>query len=316
MSKELKTGIVSVIIIALFIWGYNFLKGQNIFNPGSRYFYVEFDNISGLNEASIVTINGLKVGEISKITLNNNQEKRGQLIVRFTIENKFRFGKNSTAKIYSAGLMGGQNLSIIPDYSGVEAVSGDYLQGKVEKDLLSSLNDKLTPKITHTMEGVDSLVTGFNQILDLKSRESLNRSILNFEKITVDTKNSLALLNSVLKNSKENIESSAKNAKKITENFSKISENLANSNLSKTVKKLETTLTNVNIVLTDIKQGNGTLGKLMKDETMYTNLTNASKELEELLREIKLNPKRFVHFSLFGKKSEPYTNNSKDIKTN
>ncbi|HAO14198.1 MAG TPA: MCE family protein [Tenacibaculum sp.] len=316
MSKELKTGIVSVIIIALFIWGYNFLKGQNIFNPGSRYFYVEFDNISGLNEASIVTINGLKVGKISKITLNNNQEKRGQLIVRFTIENKFRFGKNSTAKIYSAGLMGGQNLSIIPDYSGVEAVSGDYLQGKVEKDLLSSLNDKLTPKITHTMEGVDSLVTGFNQILDLKSRESLNRSILNFEKITVDTKNSLALLNSVLKNSKENIESSAKNAKKITENFSKISENLANSNLSKTVKKLETTLTNVNIVLTDIKQGNGTLGKLMKDETMYTNLTNASKELEELLREIKLNPKRFVHFSLFGKKSEPYTNNSKDIKTN
>ncbi|HBI40282.1 MAG TPA: MCE family protein, partial [Tenacibaculum sp.] len=310
------TGIVSVIIIALFIWGYNFLKGQNIFNPGSRYFYVEFDNISGLNEASIVTINGLKVGEISKITLNNNQEKRGQLIVRFTIENKFRFGKNSTAKIYSAGLMGGQNLSIIPDYSGVEAVSGDYLQGKVEKDILSSLNDKLTPKITHTMEGVDSLVTGFNQILDLKSRESLNRSILNFEKITVDTKNSLALLNSVLKNSKENIESSAKNAKKITENFSKISENLANSNLSKTVKKLETTLTNVNIVLTDIKQGNGTLGKLMKDETMYTNLTNASKELEELLREIKLNPKRFVHFSLFGKKSEPYTNNSKDIKTN
>lgn len=316
MSKELKTGIVSVIIIALFIWGYNFLKGQNIFNPGSRYFYVEFDNISGLNEASIVTINGLKVGKISKITLNNNQEKRGQLIVRFTIENKFRFGKNSTAKIYSAGLMGGQNLSIIPDYSGVEAVSGDYLQGKVEKDILSSLNDKLTPKITHTMEGVDSLVTGFNQILDLKSRESLNRSILNFEKITVDTKNSLALLNSVLKNSKENIESSAKNAKKITENFSKISENLANSNLSKTVKKLETTLTNVNIVLTDIKQGNGTLGKLMKDETMYTNLTNASKELEELLREIKLNPKRFVHFSLFGKKSEPYTNNSKDIKTN
>ncbi|WP_440880565.1 MlaD family protein [Tenacibaculum sp. C7A-26P2] len=316
MSKELKTGIVSVIIIALFIWGYNFLKGQNIFNPGSRYFYVEFDNISGLNEASIVTINGLKVGKISKITINNSQEKRGQLIVRFTIENKFRFGKNSTAKIYSAGLMGGQNLSIIPDYSGEEAVSGDYLQGKVEKDLLSSLNDKLTPKIAHTMEGVDSLVTGFNQILDMKSRESLNRSILNFEKITLDTKNSLTLLNSVIKNSKENIESSAKNAKKITENFSKISENLANSNLSKTVKKLETTLTNVNVVLTDLKQGKGTLGKLMKDETMYMNLTHASKELEELLREIKLNPKRFVHFSLFGKKTEPYTNNSKGIKTN
>ena len=105
------------------------------------------------------------------------------------------------------------------------------------------------------------------------------------------------------------------NAKNITDNFSKISEDLAKANLGETVKKLETTLANVNTLLADIKSGKGTLGKLMTDDKMYTNLTNASKEMEELLREMKLNPKRFVHFSLFGKKAKPYNedNNTNNV---
>ncbi len=315
MSKELKTGIVAVIIIAIFVWGYNFLKGQDLFNPGTRYFYVEFDNISGLNEASIVSINGLKVGKISEIKFNKNPERRGNLVVKLSVENKFSFSKNSIAKIYSAGLMGGQNLAIIPSYEGEEAESGDYLRGEIEKDLIGSLSDKITPRLEHTMDGVDSLVTGFNQVLDYKSRKSLNRTILNFEKTIMDVRSTLASVNSMLKNSKGNIEETVKNTKKITEDFSKVSGDLAKANLGATVKKLETTLTKVNAILADMKSGKGTIGKLMTDKAMYDNLTNASKELEELLREMKLNPKRFVHFSLFGKKAKPYNeeNNGKNV---
>lgn len=306
MSKELKTGIVAIVIIALFVWGYNFLKGQNLFNPSTRYFYAEYDNIGGLNEASIVSINGMKVGKISGINFNPDPEKRGKLIVTISVENGLKFSKNSIAKIYSAGLMGGQNLAIIPVYEGEEAKSGDYLHGEVERDLIGSLSDKLSPKLEHALIEVDSLVAGFNQILDYKSRKSLNRSILNFENTIADVRKTLSSVNSMLDNSKVNIEVTVQNTKKITEDFSKVSEELAKANLGNTVKKLETTLTNVNGLLADMKSGKGTLGKLMTDEKMYTNLTNASKELEELLREMKLNPKRFVHFSLFGKKAKPY----------
>ena len=116
MSKELKTGIVAVVVIALFIWGYNFLKGQDLFSANARHFFVEYNNINGLNEASSVTINGLKVGKVDEIRFNDNPDKKGNLIVKISLDTDFNFSKNSIAKIYSASLMGGQNLAIVPKY--------------------------------------------------------------------------------------------------------------------------------------------------------------------------------------------------------
>ncbi|CAL2085284.1 Phospholipid/cholesterol/gamma-HCH transport system substrate-binding protein [Tenacibaculum sp. 190524A02b] len=315
MSKELKTGIVAVVVISLFIWGYNFLKGQDLFSPNTRHFYVEYDNINGLNQASVVTISGLKVGKVAEINFNSKPNKRGKLVVKILLESNFKFSKNSIAKIYSAGLMGGQNLAIVPDYEGEEAKSGDYLRGTIESDLIASLSDKLSPKIEHTLVGVDSLLVGLNQVLNQRARNSLNRSILGLEGTITDVRKTLTTVNSMLKNSKVNVEVTVENAKKITDNFSKMSEDLAKANLGNTVKKLEETLANVNGLLDGMKKGKGTLGKLVTDDKMYTNLTNASKELEELLREMKLNPKRFVHFSLFGKKAKPYNseNNQNNV---
>ena len=315
MSKELKTGIVAVVVIALFIWGYNFLKGQDLFSANKRYFFVEYNNINGLNEASLVTINGLKVGKVDEIYFNQNPEKKGKLIVKISLETDFNFSKNSIAKIYSASLMGGQNLAIVPKYDGEVAKSGDYLKGEVESDIFSSVGEKLNPiqaKLENVLVGADSLLIGFNQILDKKSRESLNRSILGLEGTVYDVRKTLSSVNSILADNKKNLDSTLRNAKNITDNFSKVSDDLAKANLGESAKKLETTLTNLNALLADMKSGKGTLGKLMTDEKMYTNLTNASKELEELLREMKLNPKRFVHFSLFGKKAKPYNEESNE----
>ncbi|CAM1339961.1 MlaD family protein [Tenacibaculum aestuarii] len=318
MSKELKTGIVAVIVIALFIWGYNFLKGQDLFSANARHFFVEYNNINGLNEASLVTINGLKVGKVAQIYFNEQPEKRGKLIVKISLDTDFEFSKNSIAKIYSASLMGGQNLAIVPKYDGEIAKSGDYLKGEVESDIFSSVGEKLNPiqaKLENVLVGADSLLIGINQVLNEKSRKSLNRSIQGLEGTIYDVRKTLSTVNSMLDNSKINIEVTLENSKKITDNFSKVSDDLAKANLGESVKKLETTLANVNTLLADMKSGKGTLGKLMTDEKMYTNLTNASKEMEELLREMKLNPKRFVHFSLFGKKAKPYNeeNNEKNV---
>lgn len=320
MSRELKTGIVAVVIIGLLIWGYNFLKGQDLFKGDSRHFFVEYNSIQGLNEASLVTINGLQVGRVSKIKFNENPEKRGGLLVRFTLENDFVFSKQSIVRIYSPSPLGGSNLAILPSYEGDNAMSGDTLTGEIESSLFTSIGERLDPiqqKLDQVLEGADSLLVGLNQVLDKKSRKSLNRSILGLEYTVSDVRKTLKGVNTILEDNQDNLAATLTNAKTITDNFSQVSKDLAEANLSETIKEFETTLANVNGLLANMKDGKGTLGKLITDDKMYNNLTNASKEMEELLREMKLNPKRFVHFSLFGKKAKPYNEeNNKENTSN
>ena len=317
MSKELKTGFVAVVVIALFIWGFNFLKGENIFAKNQRHFFVEYNNIQGLKKSSSVTINGLQVGSVVDIKFNTDPDKKGTLIVELLIENDFQFSKSSIAKIYSASLMGGQSLAIIPSYIGELAVDGDSLKGEVESDIFSSVGEKLNPlqaKLENVIVSADSLLVGLNQTLTIDSRKSLNRSIKGLEFTIYDVRKTLGSVNQLLDSSKVGIKNTFDNTRIITENLMKLSDTLVNANIGLTIKKAQQSLDYVNQLMVGIQNGEGSLGKLVKDETMYTNLTNMSKELEELIREMKLNPKRFVHFSLFGKKAEPY-NPDKNKKT-
>lgn len=316
MSKELKTGIISILVIALGIWGYNFLKGQNLFSAGSKYFKAEYDNVEGLKGASAVTVNGFVVGKVSNITFH--PEKKDKILVEFFVKKDFSFSKNSIAKIYSSGLMGGQNIAIVPGDGEEKAVSGDVLQGEIEASLLSSVGDKLSPiqsKLDNVLGNADSLIVGLNDVLDEKARKSLNRSVISLEGTITKLQRTLSSVNSLLADNKENLNETLTNAKKITNDFSVISGDLAKANLGATVKNLESTLSQANSLLANMNSGKGTIGKLMKDEEVYRNLTKVTKELEELLRELKLNPKRFLHFSLFGKKAKPYNqqNNQNNI---
>lgn len=309
MSKEIKTGLVAVIIIASFIWGYNFLKGQNIFVPNVRNFYVEYNNIQGLKKSSSVTINGLQVGKVVDIKFNSDPEKRGKLVVQLLIEDSFEFSKNSIAKIYSASLMGGQSLAIIPSYEGDVAVDGDYLKGEVESDIFSTVGEKLNPlqaKLESVIVSADSLLLGLNQTLDVKARKSLNNSIIGLEYTITDFRKTLGSVNQLLDSSKVGIKNTFDNTRVITENLMQLSDTLVNANIGLTIKKAQESLDYINLLMLGIQNGEGSLGKLVKDDAMYNNLTNMSKELEELIREMKLNPKRFVHFSLFGKRAVPY----------
>ncbi len=318
MSRELKTGFVAVVVVALFIWGFNFLKGENIFAKSQRHFFVEYNNIQGLKKSSIVTINGLQVGSVVDIKFNSNPEKRGKLVVELLVENDFEFSNKSIAKIYSASLMGGQSLAIIPSYEGDMAVDGDFLTGEVESDIFSSVGEKLNPlqaKLESVIVSADSLLLGLNQTLDIKARKSLNKSILGLEFMLADVGSTLSSVNQLLDSSKVGIKNTFDNTRIITENLMKLSDTLVNANIGLTIKKAQESLDYVNQLMVGVQKGEGTLGKLVKDDAMYVNLTNMSKELEELIREMKLNPKRFVHFSLFGKKAVPYdpekNNNSK-----
>lgn len=315
MSKELKTGIVSILIIVAFIWGYNFLKGQDIFQPSNRHFKVEYSNVGGLTEASFVTINGLKVGQVSNIDFNSNPEKRGSLIVGFFVDNDIEFSKNSIVKIYSPNPLAGSSLAIIPKYDDEIAQDGDYLQGEIEPGLLSSIGERLDPiqtKLEHVMVSADTLFQKINHLLDDSTTQSIKRSIRNLENTITDIRSTLKSFNGIIDSNSVALNETINNSKKITQNLANVSDTLANANIGEIMRKTEFTLKTVNSLLDGVNKGEGTVGKLIKDEQLYNNLTAMSKELEELLRDMKMNPKRFVHFSLFGKKPKPYTPTEKD----
>ena len=320
MSKELKTGIVLIIIIVGFIWGFNFLKGQDFFKPNKRFYNVEYTNVGGLTEASLVTINGLKVGKVEDIDFNDKIEKRGHLVVRFSLENDFEFSQNSVVKIYSPNPLSGSNLAIIPNFTGEPAVSGDFLKGEIESSLFTSIGEKLDPiqaKLENVIVSADTFFKRINSVLDKRTSESIKRSVKGLEFTIVDIRKTLSSVNSMIDSSSVSFKETLVNTKNITENLLKVTDTLANSNIGEIIRKAEISLTSVNSLLKGMDEGKGTLGKLINDDAMYNNLTNVSKELEYLLREIKLNPKRFVHFSLFGKRAKSFNEeNNKNNKTN
>jgi len=320
MSKELKTGIVLIIIIVGFIWGFNFLKGQDFFKPNKRFYNVEYTNVGGLTEASLVTINGLKVGKVEDIDFNDKIEKRGHLVVRFSLENDFEFSQNSVVKIYSPNPLSGSNLAIIPNFTGEPAISGDFLKGEIESSLFTSIGEKLDPiqaKLENVIVSADTLFKRINSVLDKRTSESIKRSVKGLEFTIVDIRKTLSSVNSMIDSSSVSFKETLVNTKNITENLLKVTDTLANSNIGEIIRKAEISLTSVNSLLKGMDEGKGTLGKLINDDAMYNNLTNVSKELEYLLREIKLNPKRFVHFSLFGKRAKSFNEeNNKNNKTN
>jgi phospholipid/cholesterol/gamma-HCH transport system substrate-binding protein len=315
MSKELKTGIAVVLILCLGYWGFNFLKGQNLLEPATRIFFIEYDNIQGLNKASTVSINGLQVGKVLEINFNTDPKKRGKLVVKIALDNDFEFSKNSVAKIYSTSIIGGESLAIIPSYDGEPAASGDYLKGEVESDIFTSVGKTLNPlktKVERVIIGADSLLIALNDVLDVKSRGSFKNTILGVEATVSSLNNTLSSFNKMIDSTKGDIDLALENTKKITANFVKVSDTLSKVNFGQTVRTLQITLEDINGLISGIEKGKGSLGKLATDDAMYNNLSKASEELAALLREMKLNPKRFVHFSLFGKKVKPFIEESSD----
>ena len=309
MSKELKTGIIVILIIIGFFWGFNFLKGHDLLDGKARVFNVEYSKIGGLNKASAVTLNGLKVGQVSDIIFDEREETRGHLIVTFNVENDFEFSKNSVVRIYSPNPLAGSNLAIIPNYEGEPAVSGDTLKGEMEESLFTSIGERLDPlqtKLEKVLVGADTLFQRINHVLDQKTSNSIKRSITDLELTISDMRSTLTSVNSLLNSNATELNKTMKNATKISEDLAKVTDTIAKANIGEIMRKTETMLTSVNHMLDGIDNGKGTVGKLVNDPAMYDNLTSMSKELEELLREMKLNPKRFVHFSLFGKRAKPY----------
>lgn len=307
ISRELKTGIVVILIIALFIWGFNFLKDRKLYDK-TRNFYAEYSNVQGLISASPVTINGLIVGKVSEITFHPT--KKGILIVSMNLTNNIRFSKNSIAQIYSPDFISGKSVKVNIAYDDSEiAKSGDTLKGEIDSGILGMINEQIGPlqaKVESFIVNTDTVMKNLNSVLDVENQKNIKASFQSLS-LTLEKFNSVAKnADDILANNNIKIDSILSNTDIAMQNFSQITDSLQKANLGATIIKFQNTLEGFNNILDSLENGQGTIGKLLKDDELYNNLESASKELEELLKEIKLHPNRFVHISVFGKKDKPY----------
>ncbi len=306
-SKEVKTAVLALGTILLFIFGYSFLKGTNILDKDNTFF-VTYDNVEGLAKASPVTINGLLVGKVKDITFLNNQ---GKLLVSFSVtESDFEFSKNSLVRIYSSGLLGGKSLGLYPEYDPENrAVSGDTLVGSVEDDMLVAVTKALGPledKVNNTLVTLDVLLHSITDILDPKTRANLQKSIANLNTTMESLNDASSSLNGLLKENKGSLNNTFANLENMTTNFNSLSDSLSKLETGKLFSELQNVVTRFDTISSALENGEGSMGKLLTDEQLYENLKGASKQLEELLEDVKLNPKRYLHISVFGKNNKPY----------
>lgn len=305
LSREIKTAILVLSAILLFIWGYSFLKGRDLFTD-YKTLYVEYDNVEGLNVSAPVTISGLAVGKVSGIELNKETRK---LKVELQIKTDFPIKKLSKAELYAPSPIGGKQIAIIPSNEGAIAVDGDYLVSSNKLGLTDELAKQIEPlkdKIEKLLDNANVMLVNVNEVLDAKSKENLKSSLANLNETLAEFKKASKEVNGMLADNKAKINGTMTNVEKASANFSKISDSLTKANIGQTVKNLEKTLANVDKMMGDMQAGKGTMGKLMKDDALYNNFAKTSKELELLLQDLRLNPTRYVNVSLFGKKNKPY----------
>lgn len=307
MSREIKTALLVLVAIVLFIWGFSFLKGSDILSSDTKL-YVKYTNVEGLGIGAPVTVSGHPIGKVSKITLDNQD---ASLLVELTISNsEFPIQKTAKANIYEPSLIGNKQIQIVPDFKSSDLISdGDYLQGEVVAGIAAALTGKLDPltsKIDSIMVQADLTLRSLNNVLDSKTQAHLKQTFASLES-TVKSFDVLAKdASQLVGQNKGKLNASIANVEKITADFAKVTEALAQADIDGAVKNLQSTMENVNAVLAGIEQGQGSLGKLAKDEALYTNLTNTSKEMELLLEDLRLNPTRYINISIFGKKNKPY----------
>lgn len=308
ITREVKTAILVISGILLFIYLFNFLKGNDILDS-SRTFYTIYENVEGLAPSTPVTINGLNVGKVQDISFT--EDGTGKLLVKLVVEEEFDFSKNSEAQLYEAGLIGGKAIAIIPAFDNAEnATKGTYLKGTIKAGLSELVNQRLTPlqeKLETTFVSADSLLMNLNSVFDDRTKNNLKSSIAQLNTTISSFKSTSESLNQLVSENKENLKSTLNNIENISGNLSKITDSIAESDLTETINNLQATISNFNKILIKIENGEGSMGRLMKDEGLYNNLEGATKELEALLKDIKLHPKRY--FRVLSKKEIPYSEN-------
>ncbi|WP_417371739.1 MlaD family protein [Gelidibacter japonicus] len=304
ISREVKTAILVISGILLMVFTFNYLKGINILQKHNRY-QTQFD-YNALSSSSLVTIKGNKIGKIEDITYDDNT---GKTIVTFIVTEDLKFSTNSKIRMYETGLMGGNALAIIPMPGPELAKDGDLLQSEVEEGLITSLTKNfsgISSNLGVTLKAADSLMNNFNRLIINENEDGIKAAIAELNQTIISFRNMANAMTVLVSKNDEALTSAIGNFDTLSGNLAEITTEFKQVEVSKTFAELDKTLQEVNTLLASVKDGKGTMGKLLNDDKLYSNLEGASLQLEQLLQDFKLNPKRYVHFSVFGKKPDRF----------
>jgi phospholipid/cholesterol/gamma-HCH transport system substrate-binding protein len=321
LGKEIRTGLYFLLVIALFIYGYNLLKGRNMF---SRYveFYAEYENVDGLLQSNPVVVNGFAIGQVEKIMMKNDNS--GKVVVKMvTRASEFDIPKNSIARIISSDLLGSKAIEIIASKETEYIDNGDTLKSEIQASLTDEVNRQVLPlknKAEDLISSIDSLVSSLRAIVktdEAASKEvsstfqSIGNSVKSLEKTTKEVEILVTEQRKKLSKIIENVESISSNFEKNNESLSKIMKNmesitdsLVKANVTETVNNASKAMSEASEIMDKINKGEGSIGLLINDDKLYKDLDESAVALEKLLTDMRLNPKRYVQFSVFGGKDK------------
>lgn len=311
MSRELKVGLLAIIGIAIFVIGFKFLKGNNVFKREKTY-YAVYESSDGINPSNPVYVSGVQVGHIADIDLVQQANGLNKSIVTYSISNAIQIPKGSVAAIFAQDLMGSMAVKIVYNTNANYYDDGDTIQGTVELGTVDKLSKSLTPLIGH----IDTLVVGLGSVVDKNNKDNLQNVVANLNAVINQLNKDLPAItggvntlvndkNSSLNKTLGNLETFTGNLNQnnarinhLLTNLDQFSDTLNQMQIKQTIENAELAIANLNTLLAQINSGKGTVGKLVKDEALYNNLQNASQNLNLLLDDFKQNPNRYVHLSL------------------
>ncbi len=303
--------------ILLLYWGLNYLKGEDVFSS-QRVYYVVYDNTEGLLTTRPVTISGYQVGQVSNISFHPSHN--GQLIVTLKVSEEMPITKGTVARIYSANIMGEKSVSLTPVKGAPLALSGDTLKGDTERDLTEEVNVQLAPLKARTEQLIGSLDTAVvlvTSFLDDETSDNFKSTFESISKTFASVQESAAEVQNYLSDNKDNFDAISTNFRSLSEelaskgdelgqtitNIEAVSDSLAHANLAQTLNNLEHITARFDNLLAQIESRNGAAGKLIYDPEVYNNLQEATENLNRLLLDIKYNPNKYLHVSVFGSRT-------------
>ena len=308
MNKELKVGVIAIISLAVLYVGVNYLKGFNVLNE-SRVYYAKYDNIGGLTSGSSVFLNGYQVGMVSDINLLNHENQ--QLLITINIDQDFDIPVNTICKIVNQDLMGSKSINLILGNDVVLAKYGDTLMSDIQSSLQDEVNAQILPlklKTEELLSSIDSVMMIVTAVLNKDARENLRNTLKSLDE-TFDIMNQTMIkVDQVIDNNDDKISSIIKNLNDNNENISSILNNLSEISDDIAKSNIKNLLNTLALASNKISNAEGSLGLLINDKELYFNLQKSSKELENLIKDIKENPKRYLSFSIIGGKSKPNKN--------
>jgi phospholipid/cholesterol/gamma-HCH transport system substrate-binding protein len=302
-TKEIRTGILVITGLLMTIFSFNYLKGINLFDK-TRNFNVIYDNVEGLIPSNPVTINGYKVGKVQKISFL--EDGSNKLVIKLALDNKVEFSKSSYAELYETGLIGGKAIAIIPNYDDNQiAVDGDFLNGKIKPGLTELVNQRLfqlQEKLESAITNADKVFVNVNDVFNDENKLAISDNLTNLKSLSQSLIKTSDNLNKIING--EILNKSLENIESTTAKLSKISSSISDSDIESILNNINETVNSFNLLINKINNGNGSISKLLEDDSIFKNLDKATSELEVLINDIKTNPSRYINFSVFGKKNK------------